>query len=107
MLITEQWNGHLVKEKPDWKLTREIEEFYIRSQISIIADCAEDKDWELVEELTDRLMTFLYDSESEKKAEIENEFWSWSSDKPDLYTNHRIVNQVIDVKKEVSIYGRD
>ena len=96
----EKWNGHLVKVKRDWQLTKEIEEFYIRSQILIIADRAQDNDWELAEELTDRLMTFLYDDELQKKGEIESEFWEWATDFPGHYLNHRIVNQVIEVKKE-------
>lgn len=97
---TEKWNGHLVKVKRNWQLTKEIEGFYIRSQILTIADRAHDNDWELAEELTDRLMTLLYSDELNKKAEIESEFWEWATDFPARYLNHRIVNQVIEVKKE-------
>ncbi len=52
---SEQWNGHQVKVKRKWQLTKEIEQFYIRAQILTIVDRAQDKDCELVEELTDRL----------------------------------------------------
>lgn len=97
---TEQWNEHLVKVKRNWQLTKEIEQFYIRSQILGIAAIAEDKDWELAEELTDRLVSILYDDEMQRKGEIESEFWEWASDCPDLYLDHRIVNQVVEVKKE-------
>ncbi len=38
-------------------------------------------------------MTFLYEDETYKKAEIEREFWEWATDSLEHYINHRIVNQ--------------
>lgn len=100
-----EWNGHLVKVVRDWQLTKEVEEFYIRSQILTIADIADDGDWQLCEELTDILMSFLYSDELQRKREIESKFWEWATDSPALYLDHGIVNQVIEVKKGAAIHG--
>jgi hypothetical protein len=95
---TESWNGHCIRVK-DWELTKEIELLYIRSQIGVIADLAHESDWDLVEELVDELITYLFESEATKKRMIETEFWTWATDYPQGYLDDRIVNQVIEVKE--------
>jgi len=94
-----EWNGHLIRVKPDWVLTRGITDFVVDSLRGAAASYAAENQWDLVADLMKTIGFVWFGTEERRKSAIESVLWEWATDAPEFFKRFPAVTKVLDIRE--------